>query len=457
MRKIIVKILVISFFMAILLLPTKDVKAATLKGYTDKKGNTYIVPYGKTITIVLENNENVTSDNEEKCIIDENRIKIVGTGKFTITVNKDEKEEKINFFGWNAKLKAGKYYVYKDVDRKKKIGIVDAKVYFAVSETRNKKTFKINEHIFTSGSSKSNIDGKYITSYYNKKKNKSTKKAYYTYSMVEKTETNGEDTKSDNVSKGVKADVDIGYTYPVSGKVIKSYKDETIVVSVELIDDFYVSKIWVKNPSTQVRKKQSSETTLKRTRTVNEILNSTPNAIIGCNGSSYSRSLEGNIDKPNGTIIITNGVIKRQWANKNAEVILGMLQDGSFKYYRNSPYSELINDGVKNTFKFGPILINDGVASSSSEPHQRPNAKADRCCIGQIDAHNYVILSTKATAKTGAAQKLGLKLGCKLLYNADGGGSTTLWFRAKKTGKGTQIKSSGRKLPDTLYFVTEKN
>ena len=159
----------------------------------------------------------------------------------------------------------------------------------------------------------------------------------------------------------------------------------------------------------------------------------------------------------NGNIIITNGVIKRQLANKTADVILGMLQNGSFKYYRSSPYSDLINDGIKNTFKFGPILIENGTASSKDEPHQRPNQKADRCCIGQVDENNFVILSTKKEAKTDAAQKLGLKLGCTFLYNADGGGSTTLWFRNKKSGKGTQVKSSGRKLPDTLYFVTGTN
>ena len=245
------------------------------------------------------------------------------------------------------------------------------------------------------------------------------------------------------------------YNYSVSGKVIKSYKDSTINVSVELIDGFYVSKIWVKNPSTQVKKKQSSNTTLVRTRTVNEILNDTPKAIIGSNASSYSRSMAGNIDKPNGNIIITEGVIKRQWENKTADVILGMLKNGTFKYYRSSPYSDLINDGVKNTFKFGPILIENGKASSKSEPHQRPNQKAERTCIGQMDSNNYIILSTKGEEKTDAAQALGLKLGANFLYNADGGGSTTLWFREKTSGKGTQIKSSGRKLPDTLYFVTE--
>ena len=45
----------------------------------------------------------------------------------------------------------------------------------------------------------------------------------------------------------------------------------------------------------------------------------------------------------------------------------------------------------------------------------------------------------------------------KNIYNAlnlDGGGSTTLWFRGKLTGNGTQVMKSGRAVADTLCFVS---
>ena len=74
-----------------------------------------------------------------------------------------------------------------------------------------------------------------------------------------------------------------------------------------------------------------------------------------------------------------------------------------------------------------------------------------------LDSNNFVIITTATTAKLDEMAKFGLKLDCVTLYNLDGGGSTSLWFRGALSGKGTQVQSSSRSVADALYFVsTEK-
>ncbi len=75
------------------------------------------------------------------------------------------------------------------------------------------------------------------------------------------------------------------YKYPKNGKVVKSYSNDSINVSVEKISKYYVTKVWVKDPSKQIKKKEAGWGT--RLSTVNSMLNNTENAIIGCNGSGF--------------------------------------------------------------------------------------------------------------------------------------------------------------------------
>ena len=245
------------------------------------------------------------------------------------------------------------------------------------------------------------------------------------------------------------------YKYSVKGTVIHKYSDNTINVSIERFSDFYVTKVWVKDPSKQVKKKQANTKTLKNSKTLKNMLDNTKNAIVGCNASSFSM---GGDKTATGNLIITNGKVLRPKTNVEKvkdKISLGMLQNGSFKYYETFTYADITRDGVKNSFRFGPILINNGVAVNGA-PGQRPNQDAYRNAIGQMDENNYVILTARKTMRTKAVQNFGLKLGCKLLYNLDGGGSTALWFRGKASGKGKLVRSSDRGAPDTIYFVTAK-
>lgn len=184
MKKVFIKSLFLSLLMLFCIIPIKEVNAATFTNYTEKLRANYIVPYGKEINIQKSNNETITSDNAEIAQIVDNKLQIIGVGSFTLTVKKDNSEEKINFFAWNTYLKKGKYYVYNDENKTIKDGIIRSKTYLAISKTNNSSVFKIEDYFFKTGKySGTNLKGKYITSYYNAKTDKSNT-SYYRYSLI---------------------------------------------------------------------------------------------------------------------------------------------------------------------------------------------------------------------------------------------------------------------------------
>lgn len=280
-------------------------------------------------------------------------------------------------------------------------------------------------------------------------------------------ESNGTDMKITtkyNVPGVVPVKIDTTQKGP-SGTVVQSYSDSSIKVSIEKVSKYYVTRIWLKNPAQQLKKQEAGWG--EELKTVNEMLNATEKTIVGCNASGFYLKgswtpKEDEIKKTpwnkttEGYLVITNGAIRREIENKNCNALLGILPNGSLKYYENNPYSDVHNDRVKNTFTFGPLLIKDGQPYKQviGSPRQSYKGSAIRTTIGQIDSNNYVIITAKDSATLNEIATLGVKLGCQILYNLDGGGSTTLWFRGKLTGKGTQVMKSGRAVADALCFVS---
>lgn len=625
-----VKIIGICFILLILILPIKIANAATLNNYTEKKDDTYIVPYGKEVSLKTDKDEEVTVDDTKKARIIGDKLQIIGVGKFTLTVQKGSSKEKIKLFGWNVKLKNGKYWTYNDKERKSKSDVVYSKTYFAVSETSNSKAFKIEEHLFISGSYASKLDGKYLTNYYDKKKNSSLEPRYYSYSMekkfpdilvtklelkdtnlrvklgekvstsvktilpenasdktvvwevsdddtlelvsskkgtvvgikegkakliakavtsdnvkaeceievyreegqvipVEKIEldkTNEEILKTDTlkikaiitpsyadnrkvtwtssdtsiatVEKGLvkplkegtvtitatvgkdedqksatcKVKINDGkaiHQYSYSGVLKKEYKDSSINVRVEDKDGYYITKIWVKNPAKQLKKVEAGWR--KEVKSVNTMLNNTKNAIVGCNASGFLTASfkAGSSADPRklirktsyyytteGYIVLTGGEVRRNLGNSNATI--GILPNGSFKYYEYNSYEEIKADGVLDTFTFGPLILKDGKDYKQKVGSLRKNFTQIRyqSIIGQVDENNFIILTAKSKKSLNQAAKIGKKLDCKFLYNFDGGGSASLWFRKGTSGKGALVNKSGngRSVADALCFVT---
>jgi len=251
------------------------------------------------------------------------------------------------------------------------------------------------------------------------------------------------------------------YTTAQTGTVIKSYCDESIQVSIEKLGGYYVTKVWLKNPAQQVNKKEAGWGV--SLVTVEKMLNATQGAIVGCNGSGFLSPVwppqEKKIKATNwnktteGFFVISNGTIRRQIKGESCISVLGILPNGSLKWYENSSYEEVINDGVRNTFTFGPILIKDGQKYREANPRRPYLGSAARLTvIGQVDENNFIILNTINQDTLDNAAEFGLRLNCNLLYNLDGGGSSTLWIRNGIFGAGTQITAYHRQVGDAIYF-----
>lgn len=165
------KKILLSFIMTLLVISgMNSVFAAKTKYFdnlTEVHNNVCFVKYGKSISI-LEPNFKVTINDNTKARLNSkgNKMEIIGTGKFTVTVKDGSQTKNITFFAWNARFNSGKELTYTDVARTKKFANITGKVYLSVSNTSNAKTFKINEYMTSTGSSGS-IKEKYICSYYN--------------------------------------------------------------------------------------------------------------------------------------------------------------------------------------------------------------------------------------------------------------------------------------------------
>lgn len=281
-------------------------------------------------------------------------------------------------------------------------------------------------------------------------------------------EESGESTESAQPSTSTKAS-EGEHTYSQTGSKISSYKDESISVTVEKIGNFYVTKVWLKDPSQQMKK--ASADWGKQLKTVNNMLNGKKGAIVGCNGSGFflKGAWEPGSKSPirstawnkttEGYLVITGGKILRQLEGQKTNALLGILPGGGFKYYESNAYSDVTGDGVQDTYTFGPMLVYEGKAykqNTGSPRFSNMTAKAYRCCVGQVDSNNFIILSTKNQSSLNECASMGLKLDCNMLYNMDGGGSTTLWFRAGTSGNGKQIRETKRAVGDALYFTSLK-
>ena len=113
----------------------------------------------------------------------------------------------------------------------------------------------------------------------------------------------------------------------------------------------------------------------------------------------------------------------------------------------------MVNDGVKYTFSFHPILMHDGKIMNNLS-----TSNNIRQALGQIDKNNFVIVTNSTTNRSkgfnfASLAKLMKKLDCIEAYNLDGGGSTNLIFKDRNTDSSKNLIYTSRQISDIIYFV----
>ena len=178
------------------------------------------------------------------------------------------------------------------------------------------------------------------------------------------------------------------------------------------------------------------------------------NAILAINGDFYGVQEKG--------YVLKNGVIYRNTAVENKKDLV-IYNDGSFEIINESDTSleELLQKGAYNVLSFGPDLINNSkISVSGNEEVAKAMSSNPRTAIGIIDENHYVFVVSDG--RTNSSVGLSLyqlanimkSLDCKIAYNLDGGGSSTMYFNGKIINNPTTTgkKSSERSVSDIVYI-----
>jgi exopolysaccharide biosynthesis protein len=186
------------------------------------------------------------------------------------------------------------------------------------------------------------------------------------------------------------------------------------------------------------------------------VIASENNAIFAINGDYYGFREDG--------ITIRNGEVFR---DNPARTGLALYDDGSMKIYDETETSadELLEQGVTQTFSFGPALVENSTAitnfgniSIDSNFGNRSIENANpRTGIGMISPNHYVFVVVDGRSEESDGMTLTEfaqvfeDLGCTEAYNLDGGGSSTMYFMGRVVNN-PQGKGQERGVSDILYI-----
>lgn len=172
------------------------------------------------------------------------------------------------------------------------------------------------------------------------------------------------------------------------------------------------------------------------------------NAILAINGDFYGFRNTG--------IIIRGGTLYR---DKPRNDMAALKSDGSLLVMaeKEADSAQLLKDGVKETWSFGPWLMKDSVTRTdfSSSNIKPANPRAG---IGMIEPNHFIFMVVDGRSKESRGMTLTEfaqafeKTGCVQAYNLDGGGSATLYFNGRVVNNplGTGIE---RSVSDIIYIA----
>lgn len=182
-------------------------------------------------------------------------------------------------------------------------------------------------------------------------------------------------------------------------------------------------------------------------------------AILAINGDYYSFRKDG--------VIIGNSEIYR---NVPAREGLAIYKDGKMEIYDETKISaeELIQNGVKTTLSFGPVLVRNGEIDADYAQYAvdgdnliRSNIATEnpRTGIGYYDKNHYCFIVVDGRNK-GYSRGVTLnefagifkELGVEFAYNLDGGNSSSMYFNGKKVNISSQPGDGEREISDILYI-----
>jgi len=154
-------------------------------------------------------------------------------------------------------------------------------------------------------------------------------------------------------------------------------------------------------------------------------------AIFAVSGDYYSQRSNG--------CVIRNGVLYKN--TKTSRDLLVMYENGDLDIIPYGEYpdgEELIEQGVIQAYIFGPAIVEDGKAVDEvRKTSDYIEESHPRMIIGQIDTLHYLFVAVDGRRDDAVGMdiyecgELMESLGCRVAYNLDGGGTTTMVFQGE--------------------------
>ena len=234
------------------------------------------------------------------------------------------------------------------------------------------------------------------------------------------------------------------------------YSDENIKISLkEYYEDdtkIYVATVKM-NDSKYLKTAFANSSYGKNITAKTSVIAESVKAILAINGDYYGVQERG--------YVLKNGVIYRNTSASKEDLVI--YKDGTFKIINEDEVTleELLEDGAYNVLSFGPALLkNSNISVTENEEVGKAMASNPRTAIGILEDGSYVFVVSDG--RTSESEGLSLyelaefmkSIGCKMAYNLDGGGSSTMYFNGKvinnPTTGGNRIKE--RSVSDIVYI-----
>ena len=152
---------------------------------------------------------------------------------------------------------------------------------------------------------------------------------------------------------------------------------------------------------------------------------------------------------PKGVIIVDGTVLH----DKKQATTMAFLPNGEMAVYDAGKVNAkaLLALGVRNSYSFGPILVENGKCHPDITKHKLGTAYSWRAAIGQIEPGHNIIIVTKNPIRLTDLAKIFVQYGCKTAYNLDGGYSAALVFMGEQLNKNDdKADAKQRGIPDML-------
>lgn len=174
-------------------------------------------------------------------------------------------------------------------------------------------------------------------------------------------------------------------------------------------------------------------------------------AVIAVNGDF----LDHHPEDPKG-VIIRDGEV---FVDDDENQTLAFYPDGTMRVFEagETTADQLLADGVKNAFSFGPAFIKDGEIQPGLMDLRLSSPKP-RTAVGMIEPYHFILVQVEGRSKRSDGMTyeemadLFASYGCQVAYNLDGGQSATITFMGENINEYQGSLTGQRPVPDALMF-----